>query len=269
MIQKLKALSIKQQEILNKTKTFRQSLKQLANYDLFFDELTTFLNNQYLSNNNIELLTLSMIEGMILNQLNQTQRHSFTILYGDVDGLKMVNDLFNHHQGDFEIKRIANIIKKVIRMKRETMIDQLILSHQVTKKTAIRIGGDEFLIILPNCNKEQAHQTVIKRIKEQLSLNVKQSFSLSLSLGAADTNDMSLPKTLEAEELHNFFNSMIKIAEIRMYEEKKLTYRQNTSFLVLKTLDRLSDNLNLNLKDDNHFEYLINLLKEVRNKMIK
>lgn len=80
---------------------------------------------------------------------------------------------------------------------------------------------------------------------------------------------MSLPKTLEAEDLHNFFNSMIKIAEIRMYGEKKSTYRQNTSFLVLKTLDRLSDNLNLNLKDDNHFEYLINLLKEVRNKMIK
>lgn len=123
MIKKLETIKIKRQELLEKSKKIRQTLKQLASYDLLFDELTTFFNRQYLSKHTIELLTLSMIEGMILNQLNQTQRHSFTILYGDVDGLKMVNDLFNHHQGDLEIKRIANVIKKVIRMKRETMID--------------------------------------------------------------------------------------------------------------------------------------------------
>lgn len=269
MIQKLEILKSKKEELLRKSKAFHQTLKQLNSYDLLFDELTTFLNRQYLSKNNIELLTLSMIEGMILNHLNNNQKYSFTILYGDIDGLKMINDLFNHHRGNVEIRKIANIIKKVIRMNRKTIIDQIIINHQITEKLAIRIGGDEFLIILPYCTKEQAHQTVVKRIKNQLSQTIKQPAFLSLSIGVSDTNEMSIPKELGIKELDAFFHSIVKKAEARMYEEKKETYRQNIPFLVLKTLTRLSDNLDLDFKKDTHFEQLIEILKDTRNKMIK
>lgn len=269
MIKKLEVLRNKKKELLKKSKVFRQTLKQLNSYDLLFDELTTFLNRQYLSNKNIELLTLSMIEGMILNYLNNNQKHSFTILYGDIDGLKMINDLFSHNKGNIEIKKVANIIKKVIRINRQTIIDQIILNHQITEKLAIRIGGDEFLIILPNCTKEQAYQTVIKRIKKQLEQNINQHISLSLSLGASDTNEMSIPKELETKALNQFFSLIVKKAETRMYEEKKETYRKNAPFLVLKTLTRLGNNLNLDLKNDQHFEQLIKMLKDIRNEIIK
>ncbi len=61
-----------------------------------------------------------------------------SFLYLDLCGLKMVNDLLGHDFGDKMILKMVSIMNAVIQM----------------SKYIIRMGGDEFLIILPECSLE-------------------------------------------------------------------------------------------------------------------
>ncbi len=58
----------------------------------------------------------------------------FLILFGDLDGLKLINDSYGHKEGDFAIKSVGTII------------------HRVCRDTDImaRLGGDEFIALLPH-----------------------------------------------------------------------------------------------------------------------
>ena len=51
---------------------------------------------------------------------------------GDVDGLKLTNDIFGHAAGDRLLKKVAEVLRNVCRK------DDIIA----------RIGGDEFIILL-------------------------------------------------------------------------------------------------------------------------
>ncbi len=66
-----------------------------------------------------------------------------SVIFLDVDGLKQVNDLFGHGEGD----RVLTDAGRVIRHMAET--------HDAV---AVRYGGDEFLIVLPNQGSEKAHE---------------------------------------------------------------------------------------------------------------
>jgi diguanylate cyclase (GGDEF)-like protein len=78
-------------------------------------------------------------------QMKQANRDKtqLTIVFVDIDNLKTVNDKYGHNEGDELITAVSNGIGQVLR----------------ASDTLCRIGGDEFLIILPKCNKEQADQT--------------------------------------------------------------------------------------------------------------
>jgi len=66
------------------------------------------------------------------------------VIMGDVNGLKLVNDIFGHQEGDRLLERMAEILK------------------QNCRKTDIiaRWGGDEFLILLPQTETEAAEKIV-------------------------------------------------------------------------------------------------------------
>lgn len=80
---------------------------------------------------------------------------SLSLIMLDVDDLKAVNDEFGHHVGDEVLQSIAGAIKDVIRQ-----VD-----------LPVRYGGDEFVILLPEANFEEAfgvERRLHKRIKEQV-----------------------------------------------------------------------------------------------------
>jgi diguanylate cyclase (GGDEF)-like protein len=67
----------------------------------------------------------------------------------DLDHFKKVNDTYGHPFGDYVLKHFADLVKKSIRQ----------------GDTATRYGGEEFLCILPNCDKEEA-RAVAERIRQ-------------------------------------------------------------------------------------------------------
>jgi diguanylate cyclase (GGDEF)-like protein len=72
--------------------------------------------------------------------------HPLTLLALDLDKLKYVNDTFGHAAGDEVIKSFAARINKAIR----------------GSDVAIRQGGDEFLLLLPECKSEEVRHVLLR-----------------------------------------------------------------------------------------------------------
>jgi len=119
----------------------------------------------------------------------------------DVDGLKIFNDTLGHKVGDRLIIHFSKIILSV-NEKGKDMIP-------------IRLGGDEFLILVKEASKEKLIN-IIKTIKEKADTIEgfdKISFSSGYALRESSTSHMSV---------------MLKEADDMLYEEKdrKTAYRE-------------------------------------------
>jgi diguanylate cyclase (GGDEF)-like protein len=73
--------------------------------------------------------------------------HPFIVVLLDLDEFKLINDTYGHPAGDLVLQEFAAALNRAIR----------------TGDLAVRLGGDEFLLILPECNHEQL-QLVMKRL---------------------------------------------------------------------------------------------------------
>lgn len=127
-----------------------------------------------------------------LKRLDTKINLPLTLVMGDVNGLKMMNDSFGHFMGDELLKKTAECIKTGCR-------DNEIIA---------RLGGDEFIILLPKTNAFEAEQ-IIKRIKKKISLQKVGAFDISISFGYQT-------KEYEEENIHDIF----KKAEDYMYRCK-------------------------------------------------
>lgn len=81
----------------------------------------------------------------------------------DIDNFKGVNDSYSHDIGDLVIKIIGKCVKKIIKRQSDFSINY-------TEDSSVRYGGDEFAIILPLCDFENAKlkcETLRKEIEEE------------------------------------------------------------------------------------------------------
>lgn len=127
-----------------------------------------------------------------LNQLDMKENLPLTIVMGDLNGLKLINDSFGHIMGDELIKRVGKVMDSVCR----------------TEGITARISGDEFIILLPKTNELEAEKIII-RINDMLAEEKVGSSDVSISLGYGCKNN-------EDERI----DEIIKIAENNMYERK-------------------------------------------------
>ena len=140
-------------------------------YLSFHDALTGLYNRRFLEE---ELLRLD------------TERNlPISIIMGDVNGLKLTNDIFGHAHGDIFLKKIAEVMRKTCRA------DDIIA----------RWGGDEFVILLPKTTIEQAKQ-IKKRIKIEFAREGVKVIKGNISLGCAvkTSRDQSITECLESAE---------------------------------------------------------------------
>ncbi len=98
---------------------------------------------------------------------NKRQNHPLSLIFFDVDNLKIYNDKFGHSGGNEILKAIARIITWSIRKDVDS---------------AYRFGGDEFAILLPETNSQQATEVakrIIKKLSESNLCDVTLSFGIA------------------------------------------------------------------------------------------
>lgn len=118
------------------------------------------------------------------------------VIYGDMDGLKSINDTFGHEVGDKAIKAEANILKSIFR----------------TTDIIGRLGGDEFAIVAPEMTKKD-FAVIKKRIADKCKeYNQKEedTFVLSISVGFS-----------QFDENENCLDKLLNIADEKLYVEKR------------------------------------------------
>lgn len=146
-----------------------------------------------------------------LQRLDTKRNLPITLVMGDVNGLKLINDSFGHAVGDALLKKAAKIITQGCRG------DDIIT----------RVGGDEFVIILPKTDAEEAEH-IVQRIRELASKEKVESIDISISLGYDTKHD-------EEEDIHELY----KRVEDKMYKSKlyeSSSTRSKTIDLIMNTL---------------------------------
>ena len=132
------------------------------------------------------------MEALLKRELALAKRHAtkLSMIYFDIDEFKSINDRFGHIKGDEVLKNIGSILLENIR----------------TTDIPCRHGGDEFCLILPECDMDSA-----KGVCDKIINDFKDRYStFSLSFGIAQTG----PKDyLSANEL-------LKQADEHMYQAK-------------------------------------------------
>ena len=128
-----------------------------------------------------------------LQEMVDLRYFPMTIMMGDVDNLKEQNDRFGHAAGDRLLQQIAQVLQSSLR----------------ESDLIARIGGDEFVLLLPNTNETKAAE-IKRRILEKLSAMLKNNriVNSGLSLGVVTITDP------------NQLDGVMPLVDKRMYEEK-------------------------------------------------
>lgn len=176
--------------------------QQLLEDMVYFDSLTKLPNRKLFEDRLNQVLNLA-----------QANEYPVAILFVDMDRFKFINDSLGHHTGDEFLKIVAQRLTKQIRK----------------TDTAARFAGDEFAILLPDTNEEEA-VSLAKRLNTSLaetfevfghSLTVSASIGIALKSGAEES-----------------IESLLKKADTAMYATKKLG--KNNYTLYSEELDQES-----------------------------
>lgn len=140
-----------------------------------------------------------------INRLERNMLRPVSCIFMDMNGLKELNDTLGHDVGDNLLQRMGNILNQLV---------------QQTLYSACRIGGDEFVVLLPGAD-EAALQNCLQSLQslQELLFVDNQFYShqpLSLSTGYATNKD--------GERMED----MLKRADMIMYQEKRDYYLNNS-----------------------------------------
>lgn len=167
-----------------------------------------------------------------LAELDCEKYMPLSIISGDANGLKMVNDVFGHFEGDKLLCKIADILRKCC-----------------SKSDLIsRWGGDEFIIVLPTTSQKLAMR-VCEKIKSECAESMDGPIKPSISLGIATKY-----------EVEEDIMSILKQAEERMYQYKLLEGRSARSAIISSLKETLFEKSH---ETEEHAERLKNMAVEM------
>jgi diguanylate cyclase (GGDEF)-like protein/PAS domain S-box-containing protein len=174
--------------------TERKQAEERLKYLSFHDMLTGIYNRSYFEEE--------------LERLSTKRQLPLSIIMGDINGLKIVNDTFGHQAGD------------------RLLIDAALILKDICRKEDIvcRFGGDEFAVLLPKTKKETALR-MCNRIRKTCA-NAQREIPIRFALGAATR-----------ENLDQAFDVVLREAENMMYRDKPLDSR-NTRFTMITSFQR-------------------------------
>lgn len=163
-------------------KVIRRELDRRAN-EAFTDHLTGLANSRRLA----EYLAVEIAR-------SQRQDSPLTIAYLDLDNFKQANDRHGHIAGDGILQEIGRVLSAFARQ----------------TDLAARIGGDEFVVVMPGVTKSDAGSTV-GRLHDHLSRSLQDSgHGVTCSIGAVTFGNLHLAP-----------DDIIRMADDAMYEAKR------------------------------------------------
>ncbi len=130
-----------------------------------------------------------------LNEYVHTKQN-FYVVYVDMDGLKIANDIHGHEEGDFYIRTVANILTSVF-----------------SSEFVARMGGDEFLVLGNLDDEYEITKKVLISYEDvkNISNKYKKPYETSISYGVVEVDKKSTLTTLD----------ILHLADKKMYEFKR------------------------------------------------
>ncbi|RTE86582.1 MULTISPECIES: diguanylate cyclase [Gammaproteobacteria] len=147
------------------------------------------------------LLKHSSIKDALVRDLKRAKRKEdeITVCMLDIDHFKRVNDTHGHATGDMVIASLATLLVQTLR-----------------QTDAIgRYGGEEFLLVMPDCGEKNAEQ-ILNKIRKRFEAikftSGTEVFSCSLSAGYIST--------LCSAQLETTYEDLIEVADQALYQAK-------------------------------------------------
>lgn len=187
--------------------TERKRAEETIRHLAFHDSLTGLANRALL----IDRLSMALAQARRSGQM-------LAVLFLDLDGLKVVNDTLGHTAGDGVLRAIANQLRGIVR----------------DADTMARIGGDEFVVLLPVVRGPEDAMDVARRVLNRLkqpTLLEGREFTITGSIGIA-----IYPHDGEDAE------ALLRSADLAMYRVKERggdDYQVCTPAIHASTLERL------------------------------
>lgn len=165
----------------------------------YHDSLTGLYNRKYLEDE--------------ISRMDFASLLPVSVIYGDVNGLKLSNDIFGHSAGDELLKKSAEILKGVIK-------DRGLIA---------RVGGDEFMMLLPNTGADETLMMMaeIRKAYQKESIEAIKT-GISMGFDTCDSESQSIERTMAN-------------AEFEMYKEKTLSRKTLDSDMVSRIIMKLFD----------------------------
>lgn len=167
----------------------------------FHDSLTGLYNRNYLHEE--------------IKRLDTKRQQPISVIICDLNGLKLINDVFGHDEGDQYIIKTGDLLKKC--MRKEDILG--------------RWGGDEFLVLLPNTATKDAEK-IIERIISKVKNTYKSKRPISMSLGSATKN-----KNIETP-----IDTLIEEADYKMYKNKNEIHSEANNPLIDMIKEKMENN---------------------------
>jgi diguanylate cyclase (GGDEF)-like protein len=136
------------------------------------------------------------LRGHLERVMAEPEADAFTVLFGDVDGLKRVNDVYGHRAGDALLVAVAQRLRSVVR----------------PEDFVARLSGDEFVVVVASADERVLsglQGRIVAAMADPVVLPDGHRVATSISLGAAQVQ-----ASLEVEEL-------LASADSAMYEAKR------------------------------------------------
>lgn len=147
------------------------------------------------------------------NRFEDKRYYPLSIIYGDLDNFKSVNDTHGHDAGDRILRKFFNLLAKNVSADVNSLFTGFVYNN----------GGDEIIIVLPNTELDTAHEIAetIRQIWERTTHNtIVGSFKLTASFGVCCGVDVEMSGLAKLE----------KCADTNLHEAKKNRNRVCSSF---------------------------------------
>ena len=167
-------------------------------YLSFHDHLTGLYNRRFIEDS--------------IERLDTERNYPFTIMMIDINSLKLTNDAFGHQLGDQVLINVAQNVKKACRE------DDIVG----------RLGGDEFIILLPRTDKGAAEK-IRDRIKELVSKLEIGPMQVSVSVGLST-------KTSDTKTMPDIINE----ADAMMYRDKIKNAKETQNHIIRVILENIN-----------------------------